>query len=190
MSTSKNIVYVTNYGVPTTGLTLTWESLVNVITGVAVTPQPAFTELGGGFYTFELNVPLSSYYSGVIDASSTIEIDSERYIAVAIGSEDGIENIEVIVTPYYDENSDAVTLTTYLKVNGRIYETPTSAEVNIYDTTHTLLLTSTGSTSDNGVFILSESEPGFTAGASYYAISEITVGTNTYKSIETMISLE
>jgi len=72
------LVYFADSGVPETGLTLTWEYLLTVSAGGNYTPQPAFVEIGGGWYKFVLT-PTEAVV-GVIDGSATLG-DADRYAA-------------------------------------------------------------------------------------------------------------
>ena len=44
------LVFFSDEGIPATGLTPTWSSLKKVSDGSNFTPQPTFTEVGGGWY--------------------------------------------------------------------------------------------------------------------------------------------
>ena len=70
-------VYFSNEGEPATGLTLVWDSLLDADLGTDLNDSnaPAFTEIGGGWYTFELipgTVPFDvKEIVGVIDGDNS-----------------------------------------------------------------------------------------------------------------------
>lgn len=70
--------YFANAGVAVTGLTLTWASLKKVSDGTDEAAQPAFTEIGGGWYKYTYS-PTEDMV-GVIDGSATITEDVDRYV--------------------------------------------------------------------------------------------------------------
>lgn len=70
-------VYFANAGVPTTGLTVTWEYLKKRSDGTDEGSQPSFTEVGGGWYRFDYTV--TETMLGVIDGSATLG-DADRYV--------------------------------------------------------------------------------------------------------------
>lgn len=183
-------IYVAKSGVPTTGLTLTWESLKNVATGADITPQPAFTEVGGGFYRFTSVAAIGEQQCGVIDASATITESTERYIPILLGDSDLAKDTFVFCTPVYDETSDTVTFFVFMMRNGQIVESATNAEVTVYDSGHTELFTVSGSSSTNGVFILAKNTPTFESGEGYYCVGVITVNAIDFTSVETMLTLD
>jgi len=80
-------VYFSNAGVPATGLTLVWNYLKIEAPNNPVTPQPTFTDLGGGFYRFTASPPSSEVWIGVIDGSVTLA-NADRYVPVRLSPED------------------------------------------------------------------------------------------------------
>lgn len=183
-------VYITDLGVPKTGLTPTWNVLKKVASGADVTPQPSITAVGGGWYKFDANVPVDEQWAGIIDAGATVASASERYIPVLLIDSDLTVATTVYITPVYDENSDTVFFMVFLMRNGELYTTPTSVTITVYDTTHTLLFTLNTSSSTNGVFVISKNTPGFTSGEGYYCKAELIALTKTFTSMETIISLD
>jgi len=87
-------VYFSDAGVPKTGLTCTWEYLKDE-DGSNTSNNPAFSEVGGGWYSFDIEYgsdsgPWESTGSthlkallGVIDGGSSLE-DIDRYKPVCI----------------------------------------------------------------------------------------------------------
>lgn len=70
---------------PRTGLTLTWVSLLKVSDGTAFTPQPVFTEVGAGFYKFD--IPAENVCGSIDGGAALPTVD--RYIRdILIGPED------------------------------------------------------------------------------------------------------
>lgn len=183
-------VYVSNEGEPETGLSLTWEYLKKLSDGSDVTPQPSFTEVGGGWYKFDVDPEIDDEWTGVIDAGATIANKPERYIPMLAGDSDVARNTLAIVTPVYDEDSDTIQFMVFLLRNGQIVDAPDSVQVTVYDSTHTSQFVETGSSSTNGVFVLAKNNPGLNTGAGYYCEAEVTVGSKTFTSIETMITLD
>ena len=80
-------VYFSNAGVPETGLTLTWETLKKYSDGTDESSQPAFTEIGGGWYKFSYSP--SGTMIGVVDGSATLG-DTDRYIPCKFTTDDGV----------------------------------------------------------------------------------------------------
>ena len=79
-------VYLADSGVPKTGLTLAWDNLKKVSDGSNFTPQPAFTEVGGGWYKFP-QPDTAEDLTGVVDGSATLG-DADRYVPVDITPDD------------------------------------------------------------------------------------------------------
>lgn len=52
-ATETCFMVLSSAGAPLAGLTLSWLSWINRSTGVAITPQPTFTEFGGGVYRID-----------------------------------------------------------------------------------------------------------------------------------------
>ena len=185
-------VYVSSDGVPSTGLTLTWEYLKKVVDGTDVAVQPTFTEVGGGWYSFEADVPIDEQWAGVIDASVTVTLNAERYIPALIGDNDIRRNTISVVTPQYDEPSDTLQFFSFLLRNGEIVPSAQldSVDVTVYDSSHTLVFTLNGVSSTNGVFVVAKNTPGLSVGEAYYVYAEIAVGTKVFTSVETILTLE
>jgi len=183
-------VYISNGGSAATGLTPTWQSLKNVATGANITPQPTFAEVGGGFYRFTVDIGVGIQWCGVIDGGATITEPSERYVPFMAGDSDLAKNTLVFCTPVYDETSDTLTFFVFMLRDGQIVTTASDAEVSVYDSGHTLLFTVSGSSSTNGVFVLSKNTPGIDSGEGYYCVGTITVNTIDFVSVETMLTLD
>lgn len=182
-------IYVANAGVPATGLTLTWESLKAVSDGGDITPQPTFTEVGGGFYKFTSAVEIGEQWCGVVDASATIDEPSERYLPILLGDSDLEKNTTVFCTPVYDETSDTVTFFVFMLRNGQVVGAD-DAEVVVYDSAHVEMFTVSGSSSTNGVFVLAKNTPEFESGEGYYCVGTVTVNSVDFVSVETMLVLD
>lgn len=178
-------IFFANSGTPATGLTLTWESLKKVSDTTDFTPQPTFTEIGGGWYKFDINP--TEKLVGVIDGSSTLVNASERYQPVYFDIYDFL--YEIFVQPVYDEDTDSLTFLTFMLKNGKI-TTNTLCEITVYDATHVEQFALSSSTSTNGVFVLTKSTPSLVKNRSYYAIVEITEDGIVHTSADTYISLE
>ncbi len=181
------IVYFSNAGIAATGLTLTWEYLKLVSDGTSYGSPPAFTEIGGGWYKFDINP--TEKLVGVIDGSATLTIDSERYQPVYFDLYDYLW--EVLVSPVYDEDTDSLKFIVFLLQNGKVALTPlTNCDVQVYDSSHTLLFTVTSASFTNGVCVLTKSTPGLVANTMYYAKGLITYDGVIHSSLDTFISLE
>ena len=185
-------VYVCENGVPKTGLTLTWEYLKQVSDGADVGSPPSFTEVGGGWYKFTADVPIDEQWAGVIDASNSISLDSERYVPVLLGDNDIRRNTISVVTPQYDEPSDTLQFFCFLLRNGEIAPNAQLDEVDVtvYDSSHVEKFTLNGTSATNGVFVVAKNTPGLVAGEAYYVKAEITVGTKVFTSVETILTLD
>lgn len=181
------LVYFANAGVPATGLTLTWEYLLIASTGGAYGSSPAFTEVGGGWYKFDINP--TEKLVGVIDGSATLTVNSERYQPVYFDIYDYLW--EVLITPQYDEDSDSMKFIVFLLQNGKLATTPlTNCDVEVYDDAHALLFTVNSTSFTGGVCILTKSAPGLSSNESYYAKGYVTYDGVEHVSIDTFISLE
>lgn len=181
-------VYFSNSGVPQTGLTLTWRSLLNVSDGSAYTPQPTFTEIGGGWYKFTINN--ANPVVGVIDGSGTIAASPERYVPVLMDPADYL--FETNVIPTYNPTLDALVFTAFLLVNGSqaLNANLTSCSLTIYDNNNNALFTVTSTSPTNGAFILTKSSPGLNTNVPYYVVATIVYAGDTYTSLDTYFSLQ
>lgn len=179
-------VYISDNGNPATGLTLTWEYLLKVSDGIAFTPQPTFTEIGGGWYKFDIAV--SEDVVGVIDASASIAIDSERYVPIYVSKHDFL--YDVLVMPVYDEDTDSLKFFVFMLENGQVVSTATACTITVYDSAHVEQFSVNSSSITNGVFVLSKSTPGLVKNSGYYCVAVITYGGVTYTSLDTYISIE
>jgi hypothetical protein len=186
VATTKEIFF-SNAGVPTEGLTLTWEYLKKVSDGTNYTPQPTFTEIGGGWYKYEL-AP-SEKLVGVIDGSASLAAAADRYKSIEIDILD--YDYEVFVQPVYSEDSDSVTFLVWLVKNGKVVTTNLGdAIITVYDSAHSIKFTLTGSSQTNGVFIFTKSNPSFVVDSAYYVVASVEEDDIAHDSIETMISIE
>lgn len=79
------VVYFANSGTPTTGLTLSWSSLKTVSDGNDFTPQPSFSQIGGGWYKFDWSG--TSDIVGVIDGSASLST-ADRYVPIYLSAQD------------------------------------------------------------------------------------------------------
>ncbi len=181
------IVYFSNGGVAATGLILSWVAIKKVSDGSAFTPQPAFTEIGNGWYKFDINP--TEKLVGSIDGSATLTVNSERYQPVYFDVYDYLW--EVLVTPVYDEDTDSLKFLVFILQNGAMVTTLlTNCDVNIYDSSHALLFTINSTSFTNGVCILTKSTPGLTANTAYYVQAAVTYDGVIHNSTDTFISLE
>ena len=105
-------IYFANAGVPETGLTLTWESLVLVSDGSDVTPKPSFVEIGGGWYKF-IQPTITEDLVGVIDGGVALD-DIDRYVPADITPDDfGMTDLldaETKGSQVLDPGADTLTL--------------------------------------------------------------------------------
>lgn len=185
------ILYVTEYGLPKEGLSPTWESL-DKQDGSAVSPQPTFDEIGGGFYKFDVDISDGDIWVGVVDAGSDISSRTERYIPVTLrpGETVAEATYSVYVSPVYDEDADAIEYLCFLQRDGQLVTDSDDVELNVYDANHTLQFTLTSSSQTNGVFVVTKSSPGLTVGEGYYVVAEIVRNTVTYTSGEVFLVLQ
>lgn len=183
-------IYFANAGVPATGLTPTWNSLKNAVTGADITPQPSITEVGGGFYKFTADPGVGVRWCGVVDGGVSLTVNTDRYIPVLVGDSDLAKDTMVLCTPVYDDTSDTLTFFVFMLRNGQIVEGGTNAEVVLYDSGHSDLFTISGSSATNGVFILSKNTPGIASGEGYYCVGTITINSIDFVSVETMLTLD
>lgn len=84
-------VYITENGIPKTGLTPTWEYLYNLSGNDKSSDAPTISEIGGGWYKFSVTYGTTPFnvaeLVGVIDAGAALS-NSERYIPVTISIRD------------------------------------------------------------------------------------------------------
>lgn len=180
-------VYFSKDGVPQTGLGLTWEYLLKVSDGSAFTPQPTFTEIGGGWYKFDINP--TEKLVGVIDGSVTLTSAVERYIPVYFDVFDYL--YEMFVSPVYDEDNDSLIVAAFLLKNGEVMKTLlTNCDVRVYDKTGTLLFTMNTTSFVQGMAILTKSVPGLIKNQVYYCAVEITYDGEVHTSADSFITLE
>ena len=80
-------IYITEDGIPKTGLTPTWNSLRAIDGTDKSASAPSISEIGGGWYKFELTYGTAPFdvdeLVGVIDAGSSLA-GYERYMPVVI----------------------------------------------------------------------------------------------------------
>lgn len=185
-------IFIRSRGIPATGLSPVFETLVDIQTGQAFTPQPTIEEIGNGWYRVisEINYPV--HLLGVIDAGASINDQSERKIPVNFRYSDfDIDNKEVYVVNVIDEPSDSVTFLCYLLVNGKIQKTNlTSVSLLVYDSNHNLLFTLTTSSFTNGVAVLIKNTPNFVGNRSYYAVPTITTSNEIIESADTFAVIQ
>ena len=166
-------IYISADGLAITGLSPTWDSLKKVSDGSDISSTPSISEVGGGFYKFDADIPLNENWCGVVDAGASLD-DVYRYIPVVMGSNDISYNEAVYVTPQYDEDSDTLQFVTFMLVEGQIHTSVTDAEISVYDTTHTLQFTVSSSSPTAGVFMLAKNEPDLNNLEAYYLKAKIT----------------
>ena len=74
-------------GTRKTGLTPTWVHLKRLSDNSAITPTPAFVEIGQGQYKFTFDAENGEEAMGQIDAGSGLTAPADRYIDVLLTSE-------------------------------------------------------------------------------------------------------
>ena len=179
-------VYFSDGGTPKTGLSPVFSTLKKVASGDDVTP-PVITEIGGGWYKFDINP--TEKYVGVIDGTSSVTVAGERYVPVFFDVYDFL--YEAIVAPVYDEDSDSLTFMAFLLKNGqRVTTLLTNCEIKVYDQSHTLLFTISSVSSTNGVFVITKSTPGLTKNENYYVTVTVTYDGVDHVSTDSFIALE
>ena len=183
-------IYITDSGVPKSGLTPTWLSFTDS-DGNAET-QPTISEIGNGYYKFTVDIASSEVWMGTVDAGLDVINSSERYIPVVMRRYDSLTPIrsEVYVTPMYNEDADSLMFISYLMQNGGIVDSPTNVSISLYDSTHVLKFTVSSSSSSNGVFVTTQNGPSLNSGEVYYAIASIEHDGDTHTSAETTLVLE
>jgi hypothetical protein len=84
-------IFITTDGLPASGLSPVWHSLRTVDGTDKVSAAPAISEIGGGWYMFEVLYGTSPFdvaeLVGVIDAGSTLS-NYDRYLPVVISVRD------------------------------------------------------------------------------------------------------
>jgi len=83
--------YVSDNGGPKSGLTPTWYALLDIAGNVLTGSAPAVTEIGAGWYKFELTFGTSPWNSGkligVIDVGTEL-VGLQRYLPVTVAQQD------------------------------------------------------------------------------------------------------
>jgi len=193
-------VYASSDGIYVTGLNPTFAGLKRESTGVDYS-TPVITEVGFGWYKFDIDAPSDDKLLGVVNFGGSVGI-SNRYKEFEIDYYDNEriydrinvanDHKEVFVMPVYDSDSDSITFFCYLLENGQIVTSGLSSiTVNVYDNSNTLLFTETETNNTNGVFIVVKTNPTLNNGDGYYLKAEITKDdTTTIQSVETYVALD
>lgn len=180
-------IFFKSYGSPKASLTPSWQSLKKLESGSDFTPQPTISEVGGGWYKYD--IALSEKLVGVIDGGSEILVASERYKDVLLDNDE--KSNEVIVIPVYNENSDVLTVIVMLHRNGRLVTADlTNCSVVFYDKTGVSLFTLTSTSFTNGVTVMTKSIPNFSENEVYYCVATITCDSESFVSADTFVTLE
>ena len=180
-------IYFKSYGSPATGLSPTWEYLKKLDTGSDFTPQPVFSEVGGGWYRYD--IALANNLVGVIDGGVGVAVASERYHDVFLDKEQ--YSHEVMVIPVYAEDSDVLTVIAMMHKNGKLVTVDlTNCSIVFYDKTGSSLFTLTSTTFTNGVSVMTKSTPTLTENQVYYCVATITCDGESYSSADTFVVLE
>ena len=192
--TKYSTLYITSNGVAKTGLSPQFTVYKDIVTGLNVTPVPSIDEIGGGLYRIiDSQIDFGSRNTGLIDAGSSINQPTERYIPYFASYEEVGTQVEVIVGAALDEPNQSMLFSTYIQQNGQTQLNGlATASIQLYDFNHALLFTVAGSTALNGVFVLSQSIISITlvANRPYYALSTITLDSGeSYTSTDTLITL-
>lgn len=189
-------LYITQNGAPATGLSPQFDIFKDIVTGDNVVPAPSIDEIGGGLYRIiDNSVGFGQRRTGRIDAGDTINQPSERYIPYFASFEEVGTQTEVSVSAVLDEPNQSMILSAYLEQNGQIQQNDLdSASIRFYDSNHNLLFEVSGSSAQNGVFILTQSTVSLNlvANRTYYALATITLTDDggSYVSVGTIISLQ
>jgi len=84
MATTKFRFFVSTGGIPATTLTPIWSSCYDgsdaAVTGAS---RPVITEIGGGFYSFDVDLTTTLGIFGIIDCGDAIPNPYERYVQVS-----------------------------------------------------------------------------------------------------------
>lgn len=105
-------VYISDNGQPAIGLTPTWDNLKKVSDGSDFIPQPAISEIGGGWYKFS-QPDISEDLTGVIDGGISLAVFYDRYVPIDITPDDfGMTDIlDAIIKGSQELDPTADTLT-------------------------------------------------------------------------------
>lgn len=79
------VVYFANSGTPALGLTPTWSVLVKAANNTAFTPQPAISELSGGWYKYTLS-PTEALVGTIDGGISLPSADRYKSQSIPVGS--------------------------------------------------------------------------------------------------------
>jgi len=186
-------------GIYVTGLSPSWVGLKRESNSVNIS-QPAISEVGFGWYRYDLTVPSDDRAVGVIDCGAGLS-DTNRYIDIKneyfsnkkiLTEVDALPELkEVFLLPVYDGDADVLTFFAYLMQNGQIVTANLSdIEINVYTSAHALSFQLTSSSETNGIFVMTKSSPTLSASSGYYAKAKITLDDSTeIESVETYVAL-
>lgn len=168
------LVYFSNAGVPATGLLPTFTQYINVDTLVGAT-APAITEIGGGWYKYPDTITDFDHIVGIIDGTATLA-DADRYKSVELNQGDLNCGITVEVSQVYNEETDTLTLLVNAEQEGQLLQSGmTQMDIDIYDTTNTIIMTGSDSTLENGVGTFTLSVPTIEKNQIYYILAQVTL---------------
>lgn len=181
--------FVTDAGVPATGLTPTWDALYR-LSDNAAQAQPAISEVGNGWYKFDADIPYTEHWVGVIDCGATLA-NSERYVPIDMVHHD-LEgrNKDVFAQPIYDEDTDSLTFVCCLLEDGKKSTVPTSVTLSIKNEAHVEQFALTSASFTSGVATLTKSTPGLTARDQYYVEASFTTPLGVITGIAGFVVLE
>lgn len=184
-------IYISDNGLAKTGLTPTFQTLLNVDDGSAFTP-PTITEIGGGWYKFSVALVPFEHIVGVVDAGSALVNNSERFIPVdARYSDFDFDRKQIFITPSFDELTDTVTFIVFTLINGKILTTElTSITVEVFNETHVSQFSLVTTSFTNGVAVLTKTTPGFTADRGFYAKATLVTTNETVISTDSFYTLQ
>ena len=186
-------------GLSVTGLSPSWVGLKRESNSVDVS-QPAISEVGLGWYRYDVTIPSDDRVLGVIDCGVSLS-DTNRYVEIKneyfnnkklLTEIDAIpEQKEVFVLPIYDGDTDVLTFFVYLMQNGQITTASLSdVEINVYTSTHALSFQLTSTSETNGIFVVTKSNPTLSAASGYYVKAKMTMDDSTeIESVETYVAL-
>ena len=178
-------VYFSDGGIAETGLSPVFDTLKKVSDGSNVTP-PAISEIGGGWYKFDINP--TEKLVGVIDGTASVVNGFERFVPVFFDQFDFL--FEVLLTLVFDEDSDSITFLAFIHKNGQRQTGATLCEIEVFNSAHVSQFSISSSSITNGVFVLTKSTPGIVKNNVYYAVAKITLSGVVHESLDTYISIE
>jgi len=159
------LIYFSKSGSPAAGLSPTWLSLYDLSGNDKVSQGPGISEVGGGWYKFELTKGAAPWDGedlvGVIDGGDTLS-GAERYLPVIISEQTLERQADLTLRePVQEHKSESGSLASDLNlirqaVAGKRTQEIATGVIKIYDTDDVTVLKSLVPDEQNGVLVVDD----------------------------------